>query len=122
MRLLNGGQSKEILKKSGQAQLKAFRAGLNSIDALRLYYLDPAETEAYARGVYKRAKMSKVPFTTRRLDQNIEELLRYYAHPKMLTKRGTEYTEEEVNDQDVDRQSLIDYVKSFTSSSDRDTN
>jgi hypothetical protein len=110
--ITHGGQSKEILKKSGQAQLKAFRAGLNSIDALRLYYLDPAETEAYARGVYKRAKMSKVPFTTK-LDQNIEELLRYYAHPKMLTKRGTEYTEEEVNDffKNEYRQSLIDYAK-----------
>ena len=110
--ITHGGQSTDILRKSGRAQMKAFQYGLTSIDALRLYYLDPAETEAYARGLYKRAKMSKVPYTAK-LDEQINELLDFYSHPKMLEKKDTQYTEEEVKDffKNEYRQSLIDYAK-----------
>ncbi|MCW4052979.1 MAG: hypothetical protein NWE78_07225, partial [Candidatus Bathyarchaeota archaeon] len=87
--ITHGGQSTDVLRKSGKAQMKAFQYGLTSIDALRLYYLDPAETEAYARGLYKRAKMSKVPYTTK-LDEQIGELLGFYGHPKMLDKKDTQ--------------------------------
>ena len=109
--ITHGGQSTDVLRKSGQAQMKAFQHGLTSLEALRLYYLEPAETEAYARGVYKRAKMSKVPFTTK-LDEQIKELLGFYAHPKTLEKRTTQYTEEEVNNffKNEYRQSIIDYA------------
>ncbi|MCS5659984.1 MAG: hypothetical protein NZ842_06255, partial [Dehalococcoidia bacterium] len=110
--ITHGGQSPDLLKKSGQAQMKAFQYGLTSIDALRLYYLDPAETESYARGTYKRAKMSKMPFS-QKLDETIEEFLIFYAHPKTLAKRETQYTEEEVTDffRGEYRQSIIDYAK-----------
>jgi hypothetical protein len=110
--LTHGGQSPDILKKSGKAQMKAFQYGLSSVDALRLYYLDPAETEAYARGIYKRAKMSKVPFTTK-LDETISALLKFYAHPKNLAKFNTQYTEEDVNNffKNEYRQSIIDYAE-----------
>ena len=110
--LTHGGQSTDVLKKSGAAQMKAFQHGLTSIEALRLYYLDPAETEAYARGLYKRAKMSKVPYTTK-LDEQIDDLLDFYNHPKTLEMKDTQYTEEEVNDffRNEYRQSLIDYAK-----------
>ena len=110
--ITHGGQPTDVLRKSGQAQMKAFQHGLTSLEALRLYYLEPAETEAYARGVYKRAKMSKVPFTTK-LDEQIKELLGFYAHPKTLEKSDTQYTEEEVNNffKKEYRQSIIDYAK-----------
>ena len=109
--LIHGDQSPDVLNKSGKAQQKAFQHGLISIDALRLYYLDPAETEAYARGLYKRAKMSKVSFTAK-LDQQIGELLNFYANPKELEK-NVNYTEEEVNNffKNEYRQSIIDYAK-----------
>jgi len=110
--ITHGGQPTDVLRKSGQAQMKAFQHGLTSLEALRLYYLEPAETEAYARGVYKRAKMSKAPFTTK-LDEQIKELLGFYAHPKTLEKSDTQYTEEEVNNffKKEYRQSIIDYAK-----------
>jgi GNAT superfamily N-acetyltransferase len=56
--------------------------------------------------------MSKVPYTTK-LDEQIGELLGFYGHPKMLDKKDTQYTEEEVNDffKNEYRQSLIDYAK-----------
>jgi len=110
--ITHGGQSTDVLRKSGKAQMKAFQYGLTSLGALRLYYLEPAETEAYSRGVYKRAKMSKTPFTTK-LDEHIKELLRFYAHPKKLKNRDTQYTEEEVNNffKKEYRQSIIDYAK-----------
>ena len=109
--LTHGGQSPDMLSNSGQAQQQVFQHGLTSIDALRLYYLDPAETEAYARGLYKRAKMSKVSFAEK-LEQHIGELLDFYAHPKELEKNAN-YTEEEVSNffKNEYRQSIIDYAK-----------
>jgi len=110
--LTHGGQSIDVLKKAGKQQKKAFQGGLASIDALGLYYLDPSEIEAYARGTYKRAKMSKVPFSAK-LDDSIGEFINFYAHPKELAKGEVRYTKDEVTDffKNDYRQSIIGYAK-----------
>jgi hypothetical protein len=108
--LTHGGQGEDILAISGNAQKEAFRLGMKTIEGLRSYYLDPAEVEAFARGMYKQAKMTKAPFhemVTTEIDRN----LAYYTHPKELEK--VEFSEQEVRSffEDDYRQALLDYAK-----------
>jgi hypothetical protein len=108
--LTHGGQGEDILAISGNSQKEAHRLGMKTIEGLGSYYLDPAEIEAFSRGIYKQAKMTKAPFHEM-LDDEIKRRLSFYAHPKQL--EIVEYSEQEVRSffEDDYRQALLDYAK-----------
>ena len=108
--LTHGGQGEDILTISGNAQKEAFRLGMKTIEGIRSYYLDPAEVEAFARGIYKQAKMTKTPFHEM-VSAEIERSLNFYTHPKELAR--VEFSEEEVRSffEEDYRQALLAYAK-----------
>jgi hypothetical protein len=108
--LTHGGQGEDILTISGNAQKEAFRLGMKTIEGIRSYYLDPAEVEAFARGIYKQAKMTKTPFHEM-VSAEIERSLNFYTHPKELAR--VEFSEEEARSffEEDYRQALLDYAK-----------
>ncbi len=106
----HGGQPEDLLVTSGEAQMSAMRKGLKTLEAISAYYLDAAEIEAFARGMYKQAKMTKTPFH-KMVDIEIARNLAFYAHPKEIAL--AEYSEEEITlfFEDDYRQALLDYAR-----------
>jgi len=106
----HGGQPEDLLVTSGEAQMSAMRKGLKTLEAISAYYLDAAEVEAFARGMYKQAKMTKTPFH-KMVDVEIARNLAFYAHPKEIAL--AEYSEEEITSffENEYRQALLDYAR-----------
>jgi len=123
--ITHAGQSPETWKKTGEDSEKAKKLKYSSIKALRHYFMSPGEIEAFARGIYKQARMAKrswdpkIPFA-KKVDDYIDENIALYTHPGVLSLPRTQYTKDEVIDffSEEFRGAIMDYAREYFPSAD----